>query len=65
MSDTTKRETIKIIIGFILACLCLIAAIILAPKHGTRVYDCSIAEISPDYPVEVKNECRRIRAKYI
>lgn len=28
-----------------------------------RVYDCSLAEISPDYPVEVKNECRRIRSQ--
>jgi hypothetical protein len=27
----------------------------------TVVYDCSIAEISPDYPQEVKNECRRLR----
>ena len=65
MSDTTKRETIKAIIGFIVAVICLIATIILVPKHGTKVYDCSIAEISPDYPIEVKNECRRIRAKYI
>jgi ATP/ADP translocase len=65
MSDTSKREIIKVIIGFILACLCLIATIILVPKHGTKVYDCSIAEISPDYPIEVKNECRRIRANYI
>ena len=28
-----------------------------------RFYDCSLAEISPDYPVEVKNECRRIRSQ--
>jgi len=25
------------------------------------IYDCSLAEISPDYPPEVKNECRRLR----
>lgn len=25
-------------------------------------YDCSLAEISPDYPREVVNECRRIRS---
>jgi hypothetical protein len=25
-------------------------------------YDCSIAEISPDYPVEVKEQCRKLRA---
>lgn len=65
MSDTTKRETIKAIIGFVLVCLCLVAAFIFMPRHGTKVYDCSLAEISPDYPIEVKNECRRIRAKYI
>lgn len=28
-----------------------------------RIYDCSLAEISPDYPVEVKNECRKIRSQ--
>lgn len=65
MSDTSKREIVKTVIGFILACLCLILTVIFVPKHGTKVYDCSIAEISPDYPVEVKNECRRIRATYI
>jgi hypothetical protein len=65
MSDTSKRETIKVIVGFIIACLCLIATFIFMPRHGTKVYDCSLAEISPDYPIEVKNECRRIRATYI
>ena len=30
-------------------------------NYGVRVYDCSISEISPDYPVEVKQECRRLR----
>lgn len=28
-----------------------------------RVYDCSLAEFHPDYPVEVKNACRRIRSQ--
>jgi hypothetical protein len=29
--------------------------------HPTiKVYNCDIAEISPDYPIEVRNECRRI-----
>jgi hypothetical protein len=31
--------------------------------HGVKRYDCSIAEISPDYPVEVKDACRRILAE--
>ena len=25
------------------------------------VYDCTLSEISPDYPVKVKEECRRLR----
>ena len=29
--------------------------------HGVKRYDCTISEISPDYPVEVKEACRRIR----
>lgn len=35
------------------------------PMHGTRVYNCSIAEISPDYPLDVKQECRKLNAKKI
>jgi hypothetical protein len=26
-----------------------------------RVYDCTISEISPDFPIEVREECRRLR----
>jgi hypothetical protein len=29
------------------------------PKHGTIVYDCRLAEISPDFPPDVRNECRK------
>jgi hypothetical protein len=28
-------------------------------QHMTVRYDCSIAEISPDYPVAVKEACRK------
>jgi hypothetical protein len=28
-----------------------------------RFYDCSLAEFHPDYPVEVKNECRKLRSQ--
>ena len=31
----------------------------------TVKYDCSIAEISPDYPVAVKEGCRKLRAENI
>ena len=27
----------------------------------TKVYDCNLSEISPDYPIEVKEECRKLR----
>lgn len=36
--------------------------LIAIPKHGVVVYNCSLVEISPDYPVEVKNECRKINS---
>lgn len=29
------------------------------PKQG-MVYDCRLAEISPDYPPAIKNECREL-----
>jgi hypothetical protein len=29
-----------------------------------KVYDCTLAEFSPDYPIEVKNECRRLLKEY-
>lgn len=31
------------------------------PSHGVAKYDCSIAEISPDIPPKVREECRKIR----
>jgi len=29
----------------------------------TIKYDCRLAEISPDYPVEVKTQCRKLMEK--
>lgn len=26
-----------------------------------KVYDCSLAEISPDFPIKVKEDCRKLR----
>jgi hypothetical protein len=26
-------------------------------------YDCSLSEISPDYPIQVKEACRKMRAE--
>ena len=30
-------------------------------SHGI-MYDCRLAEISPDFPPEVRNECRKLRS---
>ena len=33
-------------------------------QHGIIKYDCSLAEISPDFPLQVKEDCRRLRIEY-
>lgn len=35
------------------------------PKQEGRVYDCGLSEISPDYPIQVKEECRKARSEKI
>lgn len=32
-------------------------------EHRTVTYDCRISEISPDFPIEVREACRQLRAK--
>jgi len=55
------RSHIEIVVA---ANLILMAATALwflpAPKE--KAYDCSISEISPDYPLQVKEACRKLRA---
>jgi hypothetical protein len=54
--------TIKELLFAVFMIIVLLGAVIFGgDMHGVKKYDCSIAEISPDYPVEVKNACRRIR----
>jgi hypothetical protein len=33
-------------------------------KNRTVVYDCRMSEISPDFPIEVKEECRKLRLEH-
>lgn len=54
------QDAIVITLAFILFLATIILYVKVEPKG--KVYDCSLAEISPDYPIEVKNECRKIRA---
>lgn len=51
-------------VRYIIPVLILVAAIISIATNDLprgQWYDCNLAEISPDYPPQVKQECRRIR----
>jgi len=39
-----------------------IYGILRSNEDQTKVYNCEYAEISPDFPPEVRNECRRLRS---
>jgi hypothetical protein len=41
--------------------LVLFLIVFLMPMPESKVYNCDLAEISPDIPIAVKNECRRMR----
>lgn len=41
--------------------VCLVIFIAFGPKPEGRVYNCTLAEISPDFPPEVRDQCRKIR----
>lgn len=53
-----KREEV------IVACAVIVLgtlAFLFLPKQEYKVYNCSIAEISPDIPVEAKEACRKLK----
>jgi len=59
----SKKNLVDLIILLLSASL-MIGALILnfyLPTPRERVYNCSIAEISPDIPIKVKEECRKLR----
>lgn len=62
MSSTNKPSTIKFItVGiFLIGCIIFIFSV---PQPKGVVYNCSLSEISPDFPIKVKEECRQLRAK--
>ena len=59
------RNIFEIVFFVVLAVIVFAVYIYFLPKHGTVVYNCSIAEISPDYPPKVKEECRKLRMEQI
>jgi len=56
----SKKLTIVISITFLVGIWFVVISSM--PKHGVVVYDCGLAEISPDYPIEVKQKCREARS---
>jgi len=57
-----KREAVLAVV--ILAAVLIITMYYDNQEHGRVIrYDCSIAEISPDYPVAVREACRHRRAE--
>ena len=61
------RETLQVIglslLGLIIACL-MFGLIVFGNTiagSGQRMYNCSIAEISPDFTTAMREECRKLR----
>lgn len=66
MQDVTKREAVKIWIIFVLSIIGMFIALYMGfTTKSEKKYDCSIAEISPDYPIAVKEGCRKLRMEKI
>jgi hypothetical protein len=57
-----KTFDIKLAGLYILALIIMALIITLSSWHKTeKVYDCGLAEISPDYPRDIVEECRAMR----
>ena len=61
------RPLLSDILGLIVVTICAIILVVYITynyghqNHGI-MYDCRLAEISPDFPPEVRNECRKLRS---
>jgi hypothetical protein len=67
MQNTSFREALDFYSVLVLGIIGFVFAIYWNYSHPHMVvrYDCSIAEISPDYPPAVKEGCRKLRAENI
>jgi hypothetical protein len=56
------------LVGILIAIVVMFGSMYLLftiPQPRQQIYNCSIAEISPDYPIAVKEGCRKLRADKI
>jgi hypothetical protein len=67
MQDSTFRQNLDFYSVLLLGILLVVFAVYYNYTHPHVVvkYDCSISEISPDYPIPVKEACRKLRAENI
>jgi hypothetical protein len=66
MPYTVKREIVEYVFVAIVLIGSIVFLCVAPPNKGeVKAYDCSIAEISPDYPIAVKEECRKLRSRNI
>ena len=56
-SDEFKFTTLFLVV------VASISAMFFQPRYPTIKYDCRLAEISPDIPAQVKEECRKLMSK--
>ena len=59
-------KTIRSIIFYVLLIIFTVfmfGMILFLPKHGQIIYNCTLAEISPDFPPEAREGCRKLRAE--
>ena len=59
---TPEIITVVVVSLFLSLLLCLLPIAIKKTDSGKVVYDCRLAEISPDFPIEVRNACRNRNA---
>ena len=67
MQNTSFRQNLDFVTIVIISCFTLAFLIYwnLSNPRVTVRYDCSLSEISPDYPIPVKEACRKLRAENI
>ncbi len=54
----SHRELLIVIVCLVLGFFISRIVLHYVPSHGTRIINCSIAEISPDFTPEMRKACR-------
>lgn len=62
MQNTTIRTSLIMITTLIVVAILILSNF--GESRHTKVYDCREAHWHPDYPVEVKQQCREIMEEY-